>query len=105
ALIRVGLPGEVRVRGHLPAAQVDRLETRLHLLHRLIAAQGAERVHVLARREEVPESPRAELGERVLDLDRPTEPFNVLVAIGTDHAGPARGGDGRRRLRWNSSRC
>ena len=43
ALVRVGLPGQVGVRRHLPAGQVDGLQARLDLLDRLVAGQRAER--------------------------------------------------------------
>jgi hypothetical protein len=47
-LVRVHLPGQVGVGGHLPAGQVDRLQAGLDLLHGLVAGQRAERVDELA---------------------------------------------------------
>ena len=70
ALVGVDLPREVRVGRHLPAAEVDRLEARLHLLHRLVAGERAERVHVIALGQQVPEPPRAQVRQRVLDRAR-----------------------------------
>ena len=49
ALVRIGLPGEVRVAGHLPAAQVDRLEARLDHLHRLVR-RSSRRARARSRR-------------------------------------------------------
>ncbi len=43
ALVGVHLAGEVRVRRHLPAAEVDGLESGLDLLHGLVASQCAQR--------------------------------------------------------------
>ena len=48
ALVGVGLPRQVGVSRHLPAAQIDGLEPGAHLLHRLAAGQGAERRDVIA---------------------------------------------------------
>ena len=95
ALIRIGLAREVRVGRDLPAAQVDRLEACLHLLDRLVPGQGAQRVHVIACREEVPEPSRSHVRQRVLDLDRVLEPLHVLAAIRAHDAGPACRGNGR----------
>ena len=48
ALVRVGLAGQVRVGGDLPAGQVDGLQAGLYLLNGLVAGQRAERVDVAA---------------------------------------------------------
>ncbi len=47
-LVRIHLPGEIRVARDLPAGQIDRIETRTHLLHCLIAGERAERIHETA---------------------------------------------------------
>ena len=47
ALVRVGVAGEVRVAGDLPAGQVDGLEAGADLLHGLVAGEGAEGVDVV----------------------------------------------------------
>ena len=46
-LIGIGLAGEVRVGGHLPAREVDRLQAGLGALDGLVAGQAAERRHVV----------------------------------------------------------
>ena len=43
ALVGIGVPGEVRVGGDLPAGDVDRLRPGLDHLHRLAAGERAER--------------------------------------------------------------
>ena len=48
ALVGIRVAREVRVGGDLPAGEVDRLQPRLHHLHRLAAGHGAERGHPLA---------------------------------------------------------
>ena len=42
-LVGIHLAGEICVRCHLPAAEINRLQSRAHLLHRLIAGKRAER--------------------------------------------------------------
>src|ERR1039457_4496495 len=46
ALVRIHLAAQIGIARHLPAAQVDRLQPGLHLLHRLIAGERTERRHV-----------------------------------------------------------
>jgi len=41
-LVRVHLAGCIRVGGNLPAGEIDRLQSGLDLLHRLVACQCAE---------------------------------------------------------------
>ncbi len=68
-LVRVHLTGQVRVASDLPAGQIDGLEARLHLLHRLVARQRAQRVDERLIVDQAPQLLRAALRERVLDLD------------------------------------
>ena len=44
-LVGIHLPGEIRVGRDLPAAEINCLQPGLHLLHRLIAGERAERGH------------------------------------------------------------
>ena len=46
-LVGIHVAGVIRIRCHLPAAEIDRLQPGLHLLHRLIAGEGAEGWHIL----------------------------------------------------------
>src|SRR2546426_484540 len=47
ALVGIGLPRKVGVGRDLPAAEIDRLKARLHLLHRLVSGEGAQSRHVI----------------------------------------------------------
>ena len=89
ALIRIDLPREVPVGGHLPAGEVDRLEPGLHHLDGLAARDGSERAHVSITAQKLPEALRAELGQGVLDMDRAAEPDDVLRSVRPLDARPA----------------
>ena len=41
-LVGIHLPGEIGIRRHLPSAEINRFQSRLHLLHRLVAGERAE---------------------------------------------------------------
>lgn len=80
ALVRVGLAGEVRVRRDLPSREVDGLQAGSHLLHGLVAGEGAESCDpapVLAVHQ-VPETLGASPRERLLLDDAPPERDDVL---------------------------
>jgi hypothetical protein len=66
-LVGIHLAGGVGIRRHLPAGQVDRLQSRLDLLHCLIAGQRAERRHEGLSLQQVPQPCRTYLGEAVAD--------------------------------------
>ena len=99
ALVGIGLPREIGVGRDLPAAQVDGLESRADLLHRLVPRESPERVHVVGRPEQVPEAARPAVGQRLHDPDRAAQPLHVLLRIGTRDARPPVGGDGGRLVR------
>ena len=86
-LVRIHLAGEVGVRCHLPAGQVDRLEPGLDLLHRLVAGQRAERVHVGLGLEQVPQAVRTLLGQRVPDAERAGEARHLGLGEVAAYAG------------------
>ena len=69
-LVGVGVPGEVRVGGDLPAAQVDRLQAGLHHLDGLSAGQRAERGHVVRLVHQLPQALGAQARDRLLDQER-----------------------------------
>ena len=88
-LVRVRLAGQVGVRGDLPAGQVDGLEPRPDLLHRLVAGQRPQRRHQGARVQQLPETLGSPPGERALLADRPPQRHDVLGGVGAADAGPA----------------
>ena len=97
ALVRIGAADEVGVCRNLPAREVDRLEARLHHLHRLAARHGAEGRDPLALGEEHAEPLGAEARERVLDPHRAAQTLDVVGGVG------AKQGFGHRHLLFGSS--
>ena len=92
ALVRVGVAGEVRVGGDLPAGEVDRLQTGLHHLDCLAAGHRPECRNPFLLCKERPQSLGAETSERVLDRDGAAETLDVLLAVGAlDRVGRAHG--------------
>ena len=89
ALVGIGLPGKIGVGRDLPAAQVDRVEPRLHLLHRLVSGQRPQRRDVFFRGQEVPEPERPKPRERVLDAHRAAEPRDILLGVRPRNAVPS----------------
>ena len=85
-LVRVHLPGEVRVGGDLPAREVDGLQPGAHHLHGLVARERAERGDERLRVEQLPEAVGAERRERVLDVYRAAQPFDVCLGVRTNDA-------------------
>ena len=66
------MAGVIRIRCHLPAAEVDRLQPGLHLLYRLVAGEGAEGRHILFVVQQPPQPLRAQARQRVFDLEGAT---------------------------------
>ncbi len=91
ALVGVRLPGEVGVRGDLPAGQVDRLQPTADHLHGLVPREGAERRDEGPRVQEVPEALRAEAGQGVLLAHAAAQAHHVLGGVVAADAGPPRG--------------
>ena len=88
-LVGVGVPGEVRVGGDLPAGHVDRLEAGLGTLDGLVPGEAAERRDVVAARDQVPELRCRRLRERMVVPDPPAEPYDLFGRVGTGDRGPA----------------
>jgi hypothetical protein len=82
ALVRVGLAGQVGVRCHLPAGQVDGLQAGLDLLHGLVAGQRAERRHGIFLGQQLAQPLGAAPGQRELFRDRAAQPHDVLSRVG-----------------------
>jgi hypothetical protein len=74
-------PGHVGVGGDLPAAEVDRLQAGLDLLHRLVAGQRAERVDEVFLVQRFPQPLGAAPGQGVLDPHRAAQAYHVLGAV------------------------
>ena len=70
ALIRIHGAGVVGVGRHLPAAQIDGLESRLGHLHGLIAGQGPQGVDIGLFAQHLPEPFRTTPSQGVLDGQR-----------------------------------
>src|SRR5712691_12114124 len=70
ALVGIHLARVVRVRGDLPAAQIDCREARVDLLDRLVTRQRAERGHRNIRAKEGPQALGADSREGTFDPDR-----------------------------------
>jgi hypothetical protein len=81
-LVGIHGPGGVGVGGDLPARQVDRLEAGADHLHRLVAAEGAERIDITLAPQQLPEPPRTSPGERMFDGKRASQPLHLRHAIG-----------------------
>ena len=88
-LVRVGAAVRVRVGGHLPAAAVDGVEPGAHLLDCLIAGDGPQRRNVILSVQELPQTLRAHLRQRMLDAHRAAQPPHVLGRIGPGDPVPA----------------
>src|SRR6266511_1942215 len=92
ALIGIGLPGQVRVGGDLPAREVNRLQAGLRHLHGLAARQRSEGGDVLIVSEERPEALGTAPRERLLDVDRAAKADDVSARVWPLDALPARAG-------------
>ncbi len=89
-LVRIHLAGDIGVARDLPARQVDGLEAGLHLLHRLVAGQRAERVHERLVVDQSPQLFGTALGQRVFNLHRAAQAHDVLGGVAALDALPAR---------------
>ena len=73
ALVGIRLERVVRVRCHLPAADVDRTQPRLPHLDGLVAGHRAEHAHDRLGLQQVPQSCCAHGGQGVVQLNRPAQ--------------------------------
>ena len=94
-LIGIHGAGGVGVGGDLPARQIDRLQAGADHLHRLVAGDRAERVHIILAVQQLPEPVGAAAGEAVLDRHRAAQPLDLGRRVGALDAVEAagRGGD------------
>ena len=84
-------PGRVGVGGDLPAGQVDRLQPGLHLLHRLVAGERAQRVHERLGLQQVPQPGGAHLGQSMADAEGAGEALHILRRVVAADPGEALG--------------
>ena len=89
-LVGVHLAIAVGVSCHLPAAQVDRLQASLDLLHGLVARQCAQAVDERLGVDQVPQLVGTALGQRVVDLQRAAQAHHIGGAVAALDAFPTR---------------
>ena len=88
-LVGINISRRVVVRCHLPAAAVDRLQSSLHHFNRLISGDRTQRGNVRLGLHQVPQTLRAQAGQRVLNLNRAAQPQHLRVCIRARDSGPA----------------
>jgi hypothetical protein len=88
-LVRVHVTRGVGVARHLPPAHVDRLETGVHLLYRLIARQGTEGGNVGFRMKEIPKAAGTHFGKRMVDPEGAAEPDDLFGLVGSPDTLPS----------------
>ena len=69
ALVGIHLARIIGVGGHLPAADIDGLQSGFHHLHRLVAGHRAQGVDVGAAVQHLPQALGADAGKRVFDAE------------------------------------
>jgi hypothetical protein len=89
-MVRIHRQTVVRIRSHLPARQVDRRDARLHLLHRLVAGECAERVDERHLVRHLPKLLCTAFGQRIFDLHRTAQAVHVFRRVTALDAFPAR---------------
>src|SRR5437016_5356173 len=63
-LVGIHLPGVVGIGRNLPSTDVDGLQPRLHLLHRLVAGHGAQSIDVFLAVQKFPQALGTEARKR-----------------------------------------
>src|SRR2546428_962495 len=86
--VRVHLARVVPVRRDLPAAQVDRPESRTDLLDRVVPSQCSEGGDEPVQIQETPETLGAPFRQGVANADGTPKAFHVLDAVRSDDSGP-----------------
>ena len=99
ALVRVHRARRIGVGCDLPARQIDRGQTGAGLLHRLIAGDRAERVHIRLFVERFPKPIGAALGQRVGDRHRAAQLLHLGRAVRPADAIETPGGGGNELLK------
>ena len=89
-LIRIHLPRKIRIRRHLPAGEVNRLEPCPYLLHGLVARQRAQRIHIRQLGKITPEFLGGMCRNRMRNRQRAAQFHHIRTAIRPGDALPAR---------------
>jgi hypothetical protein len=89
ALIGIHLPRIVGIGGRLPSAHIDRLQSGVYLLNRLIARHGSQRRNVRLGVQQVPKPFGALLSQRVFNVDRALQPLNLVETVRSGYTHPA----------------
>jgi len=77
-LIRIHLARAITIGRNLPAAEIDGLQTRPHLLHGLATTQCAQGIHIVLRMQQVPQLLSTLLSQAVLNAHGATQTANIL---------------------------
>jgi hypothetical protein len=88
-LVRIHRAGGIGVRRHLPTRQVDGLQASLHLLHRLVAGQRAQRVDEGLRVQRAPQALGAAARQRMLYVHGAPQAHHVGRGVRTHDVLPA----------------
>src|SRR5918992_655916 len=88
-LIGIHGKGAIGIGRDLPAAQIDRLEPGLGLLHRLIAGQRAQGANEILAMNEPPQLLCTPLGQGIFDWHRPAQAHYIRRAIAALNISPA----------------
>ena len=82
-LIGIHGAGDIGVGRDLPAGKVNCFETAANHLHRLVAGDGAQGMHIGPLVQQLPKLVGAALGERIGNRKRAAKPRDILGAIRT----------------------
>ena len=88
-LVRVHLSGEIGIACDLPTRQIDGVEPGFDLLHRLVAGESAQGIDERLLMEILPQFAGGQRGDRVFDVDRASQPHDILGGVGTCDIPPA----------------
>ena len=87
-LIGIHLSSEVRIRGNLPATDVDGFQPCVRLLDGLVAGHGPEGGNIRLGMQQIPKIFRTHARKCVFDPNGTAQPRHVLVAVGASDSLP-----------------
>ena len=88
ALVRIHFATQVRIRGNLPATDVDGFQPCVHLLDGLVAGHGSEGGNIGLGMQQIPKIFRAHARKCVFDPNGTAQSRHVLVAVGASDSYP-----------------